>query len=567
MRLTRAIPVLAALGLALAACTTPQASPSAGGEASAAPSQGGGTATGGTVRIGVGGYPDSLNPGNGVLSEAYTMYELVYDTPISITAEGEYVPELATEWSVSDDGLTWTLTIREDATFHDGEPLTAEDIAFSMQLYKDTEDFPFLPSYPALFDTIEATDETTLTLVSADPVAAFEASMIFMYVLPQHIWESVTDPVEFENEDMIGSGPFKLNEASQGEFVTLDANTDYWGTPANIDSVIFQVFDSGDARVTALTTGQVDAIMDVPETSIPALQNDENVTVHIADVAAGGSLSDIFFNLTDEETCPVDDGGECTGHPAIRDLDVRRALAMATDKEQLITVGTAGTGSAGLSLVPPGLGDFYASEIEDYPFDVTAANTLLDDAGYEDTDGDGVRECLPDQDCDDLTFRLNYPSDATTGARESELIKGMWEQIGVSVQVQTLDADTLTAVCCPVFDYDVIMWGWGSDPDPSFLLGVALCTEIASGFSEAGYCNPEYDALYDAQAIETDHEARVDLIHQMQQILIDDVPYIIPYYYPSIGAWRTDSFTGWLENDPTLGLEDASNLTALRPTE
>ena len=170
-----------------------------------------------------------------------------------------------------------------------------------------------------------------------------------------------------------------------------------------------------------------------------------------------------------------------------------------------------------------------------------------------------------DQDCDDLTMRLNYPNDATSGPRESDLLKAMWAEVGVNLVVQPLDPDTLTSVCCPTFDFDVIMWGWGSDPDPAFLLGVALCTEIDSGFSESGYCNPAYDELYDAQAVETDPDARVDLIHQMQQMLIDDVPYIIPYYYPSTGAWRTDTFTGWLETDPTLGFEDASNLTALRP--
>ena len=137
----------------------------------------------------------------------------------------------------------------------------------------------------------------------------------------------------------------------------------------------------------------------------------------------------------------------------------------------------------------------------------------------------------------------------------------------MAVTVQVLDPDALTAVCCPAFDFDVIMWGWGSDPDPAFLLGVALCREIPSGFSETGYCNPEYDALYDAQAVETDPAARVELIHQMQQILMDDLPYIIPYYYPSIGAWRTDTFSGWLTDDPTLGLEDPSNLTGLRPAE
>ena len=570
MRRSPSLPILALAALAVTACTPVQSSPSADASEAdestgAAPSEGG-TATGGTVRIGMAGYPDSLNPGNGVLSEAYTMYELVYDTPIAVNAAGEYVPELATEWSVSEDGLTWTMTIRDDATFHDGEPLTAEDVAFSMQLYKDTEDFPFLPSYATPFETIEATDETTLTLTTAEPLANFEGSMAFIYVLPMHIWESVDDPVEFGNDDMIGSGPFMLAEASQGEFVELVANTEYWGTPANVDGVIFQVLDTDDARVTALTTGQIDAMVDVPYTAINTLQNSENVTVHIADVAAGGSLTDIFFNMVAPEDCPPEDG-VCSGHPALLDLEVRRALAMATDKQEMITVATIGTGTPGLSLVPPGLGEFYASGVEDYPYDVDAANAALDAAGYADSDGDGVRECLADQECETLTFRLNYPSDATTGAAESELLTDMWAEVGVRLEVQALDPDALTAVCCPSFDFDVMMWGWGSDPDPAFLLGVALCSEIPSGFSETGYCNPEYDALYDEQAVETDRAARVDLIREMQRILVEDVPYIVPYYYPSVAAWRTDTFTGWLENDPTLGIEDPSNLTALRPSE
>ncbi len=176
-----AIPVT--LALVLAACGGDQASQSADAGSQApdasgpAASQDGGTATGGTVRIGWAGYPDSLNPGNGVLSEAYTLYELVYDTPVAVNAAGEYVPELATEWTVDEgeDATTYTLTIRDDATFHDGDDLTAEDVAFTMQLYKDTEDFPFLPSYVTPFDTIEATDETTVTLTTAAPIANFEA--------------------------------------------------------------------------------------------------------------------------------------------------------------------------------------------------------------------------------------------------------------------------------------------------------------------------------------------------------------------------------------------------------
>ena len=567
MRRTRLFTIFPILTLVLAACSAPGSSPSADDSGGPAAS-GGGTATGGTVRIGWAGYPDSLNPGNGVLSEAYTLYELVFDTPISVNSAGEYVPELATEWSSSEDGLTWTMTIRDDAVFQDGTPLTAEDVAFSMNLYKETEAFPFLPSYVEPFTSIEATDDTTVTLTLETPISNFEPSMAFIYVLPKHIWEGVEDPVEFSNEEMIGSGPFSLVAADQGVSVELAANTEYWATPPNVDGVIFQTFEADDARVTALTTGQIDAMLDVPETAIPTLQNTENVFVHIADVAAGGSLTDIIFNITADEDCPPEDG-VCSGHPALKDLEVRKALAHATDKQQLLTVATAGTGSLGLSLVPPGLGDYYASEIEDYAFDIDEANSILDAAGYEDTDGDGIRECLPDQDCEtgDLTFRFNYPTDATTGARESEVIQETWQQIGVAITVQPLEADTLTSVCCPGFDFDVIMWGWGSDPDPAFLLGVALCSEIPSGFSESGYCNEDYDALYDAQAVELDRDARVDLIHQMQQMLMDDLPYIIPYYYPTIEVWRTDTFTGWLDDNPTLGLEDPSSLTVIRPSE
>jgi peptide/nickel transport system substrate-binding protein len=571
------ISLLGILALVGAACTavqqeSPTAGASGGGESSA-PS--GGTATGGTVRIAMGGYPDSLNPGNGVLAEAYTFYELMYDTPISVNAAGEFVPELATDWSVSDDGLTWTMTIRDDVSFHDGEPLTAEDVAYSLNLYRDTEDFPFLPSYVADFTDIEATDDTTVVLTTEEPMATFEANMAFMYVLPKHIWESESDPVGFENAEMIGSGPFKLVEASQGEFVQIEANADYWATPPNVEGVIFQTIDNAAARVTALTTGEVDAITEFPATAAAALQNADGVTVHIADVAAGGAFRDVFFNVVTDENCPQDDPetadadetGVCSGHPALQDVNVRQALAMATDKQQIIDVATLGTSSPGLSLVPPGLGDYYADDVEDYAFDTDAANELLDQAGYEDTDGDGVRECLPDQDCEDLTFRFNYADDIDTAPREAELLQGMWSEIGVAIEIQGLDPDTLTSVCCPSFDYDIILWGWGSDPDPAFLLGVALCDEIPSGFSESGYCNPEYDDLYAAQSTEQDHDARVGMIHDMQRILVEDVPYIIPYYQQELEAWREDRFTGWLADDPTLGLDDPSSLLSLRPAE
>jgi peptide/nickel transport system substrate-binding protein len=273
----------------------------------------------------------------------------------------------------------------------------------------------------------------------------------------------------------------------------------------------------------------------------------------------------VFFNVLDPADCPAD--GICSGHEALRDVTVRQALAMATDKQQLIDVATLGTASPGVGLVPVGLGDFFLGLDADYPFDVDAANQLLDDAGYEDADSDGVRECLSDQDCDDLTFRFNYPNDIDTGGREAELLEAMWGEIGVALEITALEPDALTAVCCPAFDYDIILWGWGSDPDPQFLMSVTTCAEIETGLSETGYCNPEYDEIYAASSIETDRATRIEMIHELQQITLDEMLYLIPYYAQNVEAFRTDTFTGWYEGEATFGLDDPTSLVHVHPVE
>ncbi len=580
----RALVGISIISFLLAACGGQQQSPSADASSAASPgspvpegacepvsTETPETGTGGTVRIGIGGSAGSLNPGLGELAEDFQLYELVYDTPINITTEGEYVPELATEWTVADDDLTWSVTLRDDATFHDGTPLTAEDVKFSLEMYRDNE-FIYQSSYPDLFEEITVEDPTHLTIVTSEPVGNFEYRMVFMYIVPKHIWEN-EDPTGFANDEMIGSGPFMLTEFIQDESAELAAFEDYWDGRPIVDRVIFQRIENPDARVAALTNGEIDLLGEFQATAIPGLLTEENVQVCVTDVAAGGSLKDIIFNIVADENCPVDDpettdvveDGVCSGHPALKDLAVRQALATATDKQELITVATGGLATPGLGLVPSGLGDFYASELEDYAFDPVAAAQMLEDAGYVDEDGDGVRECLADQDCDDLTFRLNYPTDSDTAPREADVLAGQWAEVGVTLEIQGLEPETLTSVCCPGFDYDVILWSWGSDPDPSFLLGVLLCSEIRYGFSESGYCNPEYDELYAQQAVETDAEARIALVHEMQRIALEDVPYIIQYYEATVVAWRTDTFSGWSFDDPSFGQVDPETLKGLAP--
>lgn len=555
LRQQRVILLLASLLLLLAACSSASPAASTGEQAAGAADSGPVT-----LRVGWPGSPDTLNPGTGILAEAYTVYDLVYNTLYKLQFDGAFTLDAAETVTTSEDGKTWTFQIRQDITFHDGQPLTAKDVAFSLNLYKAHADFPYLNFYTGYFESIEAADDNTVVLKLTEAIPNLESQLLALYILPEHIWAQHAEgnaAAEFENLEMIGSGPFKMKEYKQNEFVHLVANEAYFATPPKIDELIFQTFGNEDALVQALVTGQVDMITEMPNTAVPVLKRTEHVQV-VSGAPLGPTVRDIVFNQLKAENCPPEDG-KCTGHPALQDRNVRLALAHATDKQTIIDVAMLGLAQPGLTLVAAGQAYWYNDQLQDYAFDIAQANQILDDAGYKDTDGDGVRE-MPDG-SRPLTFRLQWPNDIPEAPRVAELLGQSWGQIGVKVEPQAVDPDALTAACCPAFDFDIMIWGWSWGPDPNDPLGVMRTDQIASGSSETGYANPAYDALYDQQAVELDREKRRDIVFQMQKQVFDDVVYIIPYYQQTVQAYRTDRFTGWITDAPTLMLESVIVLT------
>lgn len=565
----RVLPLIVLAALTLAACGDAQPQPTQ--ETASPPSP---AAAPVVLRIGMAGSPDSRNPGNAYLTEAFDLFELTYDALVYIDFSGNYHPELAESWTVSDDGLSWTFTLRDGAKFSDGTPLTAEDVVFSLLAYRNWGDFGYISGYTTHFADVQASDARTVVLTLDTPIGNLESQLLFCYILPKHIWEpyagDLDAALEFENAEMIGSGPFRLVEFRQGEYYRLAANKDHYLFPPHVDEVIFQTYANQDALVQALRAGEVDMITELPHTVVPSLRGDANITV-----ASGASrgLRDYIFNVIAPEDCPVEEGGICSGHPALRDPVVRRAMAHAIDKQQIIDVALLGLGSPGIGLVPAGLGDFFASELlaEDYAFDIARANRMLDEAGYLDTNGDGIRECPATMDCGGrpLDLVMQIPSDIGSGPREAELLSGWWSQIGIRMTPQVLEPDTVTANCCPAFDFDMLLWGWTSDPDPSFILSILTSDEIPTGLSETGYSNPEYDRLFAAQAVELNRERRIAMVHEMQRIMLRDLPYIIPYYDEEVQAFRNDRFTGWPVpaegSGDILLLQDPLSLTAVRP--
>jgi peptide/nickel transport system substrate-binding protein len=539
--------------------------PTAAGEPAAATAAPAATTGGGTLTIGIGGAPDSLNPGVGYLTEAFDLYDLVYDQAVDIDLKGQYHPMLVDSYTPSADGKTWTLKVHQGVKWHDGQPLTAEDIAFTYNMIIGFEEFGFIKSYTTHFVKAEVSDPATVKLTLDAPVGNMEYRLSVIYILPKHIWEKFADQqaaLGFENVEMVGTGPFMMEEYKQGEFTKLKANKEHFQTPPKIDEVIFKTYANPDALVQALKAGEVDLISELPNTTIASLKSESTVKVE-----SGGArdLRDIFFNVIAPENCPKDEG-KCTGHPALKDVKVRQALAYATDKQQLIDVALLGLGSPGLVLVPNSLGDWYNSSLQDYAYDPEKAKQILEDAGYKDSDGDGIRE-MPNDPSKPLQFRFHIPSDILTGAREGEMISGMWKEVGVQLDVQILEPDTVTSICCPAFDYDVILWGWSSGPDPD-LLNVMSTQEIPTGTSETGYSNPEYDQLFEEQETTVDQAKRKEIVWKMQEIMLRDVPYIIPYYQQKVQAYRSDRFQGWVnEEGALLYLQDRTSLTMITPIQ
>jgi len=519
-----------------------------------------------TVRIGWSNGPDSLNPGVAWLAEAYTIYELVYDSMYDLNLDSTFTLSLADSVERSDDGLVYTFKIKPGIKWHDGQPFTAKDIAFSYTLYKAHDDFPTLNSYTEHFVSSEAPDDTTFVLTLDQAIPNLESKLVFLYILPEHIWKDHTEKAaEFENLEMIGTGPFMMKEYKPNEFIRLEVNKDYFQGRAKVDQAIFQVFASPDVLAQAIKTGQVDMVTELPNTSVESLKSAENVKVAVGAPFAPG-LTDIIFNQVAPENCPSEaDGGVCSGHPALRDKQVRLALAYATDKKKLIDLVMVGYATPGIALIPDGMGEWFNTSIKDFPYDVKKANQLLDDAGYVDANRDGVRE-MPDA-SRDLKFRLNWPSSSIIDPRMAELLGEMWKAIGIAVEPQAIEDDALTSKCCPALDYDIMLWGWVADPDPATLLIIPATDQIVTGYNETGYSNPRYDELYVQQGTELDHAKRVQMVWEMQQIVHDDVVYIIPFYEQQVQAYRTDRFTGWLDNQPKLALEDVTSIMLIEPVK
>ncbi|MFC4337794.1 ABC transporter substrate-binding protein [Salininema proteolyticum] len=484
---------------------------------------------------------DTFNPFKQQFVISYNLSLLAYDTLIRTDAESfAPSPGLATEWEESDDGLTWTFTIREGAEWSDGEPLTAEDVEYTYDLLIENEDIrDWNIDFAGNLVDAEAPDDTTFVLTLEEP-APNDILYGGTYIVPEHIWSGFDDPADPTANDalpIVGSGPFQTVEYQINEFIRLEANPGYWDGAPGFDEIVYVVYSEPDAAVAALEAGEVDIVSKLNPAQAEALENADHVTVNNAQNRRFTSLN------INHRAATADGDGFGDGHPALRDQAVRTALHTAIDKEALVDRVLDGSGDPGVGIMPEIFTDYHWDGGGDLvEFDIAEANGILDEAGYE-KGPDGIRT-MPDGG-EKLTFRLYHHADNTDYATVVSFLTEWWEELGLEIEPEPIEMGTLNDKAY-LGEYDIVFSGWGVGPNPSEIMGMYTCavlptkTDGTERSHENYFCDEEYDRLQAEQKLVADAAERRPMVERQQEILYDHAGTIWLYYQNNIEAYNSD---------------------------
>jgi peptide/nickel transport system substrate-binding protein len=417
----------------------------------------------------------------------YIRMSLLFDT-LSWKDENGVIPWLADAWTVTDDGTAWTFTLRPDVTWHDGEPLTGEDVAFTYEYFKAHQG-AFKWSWPVgKIASAETVDEETVVITLTAPIAGAHEGLIgSLPIIPRHIWEGVDDPTKVMAEEaVIGSGPFKLVEYSKAEARYIyEANPDYFqGVPA-VDRLTFIKVEN---QALALETGTTDyaSFWGKEVEAVRAFEGDE--AYGIIDGPSFWVLQMIFN----------------TQRAPFNDVALRQAVAHAIDRRRIVDQVTHGGAIlANLGILSP-FTDWSNPNLPTYDHDPGQAKAMLKEANTSD-------------------LRLTLITTAGF-AREAELVQADLEAVGIQVEVQTGDYSTIDSLLREG-NFDLAINGHGGIANPAML-------ETPTWPAQT-YSNDAYDQLYQQQAAAVDDTQRRELVWQLQEIIAEDLP-VLTLYHPKM---------------------------------
>ena len=444
----------------------------------------------------------------------------VFDRLTTQGIDAKLEPMLATEWAMDEaDKTKWTFKLNPDAKFSDGEPVTSADVIFTWKRASDPENkitgnTAYLLNNMKIVD-ITAADDHTLTIQSETPSITLPGFLAEFYIIPQHYYEGLD--LEAASLKPLGSGPYTVTEWVKDDHLTMIRNENYWGTPAEIESIIWRPVPEAATRLAELQSGGADIIDNLPPDRVKDV---EDAGLRAVNVATGRR---IFIGLTQYN------------NDALKDKRVRQAMNYAVDFDAISEALLGGAGKrTGSNVNPP----WQNPEVTPYEYDVEKAKALLTEAGYTDADGNGFVE----KDGTELSLLFDSPNGRYI--RDLQIAQAVAQYLmdaGINVEVAPqewsnytprLDAKTLD---------DIYLIGSGSNFE-----GQADISDLQKDSSSnyAQWSNDEFEALFEQLRSELDLEKRAELLNQMQVLVKDEAPYI--FLYMQVAFFGTsDRMANW----------------------
>lgn len=462
---------------------------------------------GGTLVVAGNSDPIHLNPA--LLSSSVIDMAVgkgVYASLLRYDIEMNPKPFLAESWNISPDGKTWTFYLVQNCTWHDGEKFTSADVKFTIEevlvhyhptgglLYGDLEE-------------IETPDDYTVILKFSEPNGILINFLGTFYtpMLPKHLYEGTDIPNNPYNMEPIGCGPMKFKKWVKGQYVELERYPDYFMKEMPyLDRYIYRVIDDPSARVAAMKTGEVDWMISelcIPFERYQELLADPDLRDCAGALGAFGQNFIMLFNLRNEY---------------LSDINVRRALAHAIDRKDFIEKAMFGLGAEGESPFSYLLPD-HNPNIKGYEYNVTKANELLDEAGYE-RGPDGIR----------FTIRLLYDSGVSWKVSVGELFPEYLKKVGIGIVKEPRDHATEYNKAWDAYDFDLTFTGIFGGPDPIVGMGRLYLSQNIEpkGYAKNPfpYNNSRIDELFDEASKTVNFTKRKELLYEAQEILVEDLP-------------------------------------------
>jgi len=426
--------------------------------------------------------------------------------------DGSVVPDLAT-FTTEGDGKIWTFTIRPDAKWHDGAPVTAADVVYTVSLVQDKG---YVGVYSDAFRgvKVEAVSDRVVRFTLPEPFGPF-ASNTTLPLMPAHKLTGVAYndlPRNSFNMRPVGAGPFRVVEADTRQ-VVLARNDDYYKVRPErvrpwLDRIVLRAYPSASQALTALSRGEIDGVGGLSSEDAVRARTYKNVSLYSFPTP---DYTALFLNVRPDKT-------------TFRDRAVRQAIATAIDKGKVLDVGVDGRGNVADELVPP-TSWAYVRDIKRYDHSIEQANALLDGAGWKDHDGDTIR----DKDGVKLAFAIST-SDEPSRISAAVQIADDLRQVGILAQLQAVPFATLVDKIVAERTYDALLIGisGGGDPDPYALFHSSEIADPGHNFS--GYFTLPLDRALENSRRTSDQLKRLELITPVFQAIATESPVIFLYF-------------------------------------